>query len=60
MHLARGLTTTGRKRGKQKFRNAEEAARARELDRNWGRLPTSRFRYNSCNRTFPKCKYRLS
>jgi len=38
MHLARGLTTTGRKRGKQKFRNAEEAARARELDRNWKEL----------------------
>jgi hypothetical protein len=38
MSLVRGLTTTGRKRGKQKFRNADEAARARELDRSWKEL----------------------
>lgn len=29
------LTTTGKKRGKVKFRNAEEARRARELDADW-------------------------
>lgn len=35
MHLERGLTTTGKKRGKQKFRNAEAAKRHRELQQQW-------------------------
>jgi len=36
MHLCGpALTTTGKKRGKFKFRNAEEARRARELDSEW-------------------------
>ena len=38
-HLAHpALTTTGRRRGKQKFRTAEAAARARELDASWKQL----------------------
>jgi hypothetical protein len=36
MHLCGpALTTTGKKKGKFKFRNAEEAQRARELDADW-------------------------
>jgi len=36
MHLCGpALTTTGKKKGKVKFRNAEEARRARELDTAW-------------------------
>ena len=36
MHLAHpALTLGGKKRGKQKFRNAEEARKARELDASW-------------------------
>lgn len=36
MHLCGpALTTTGKKRGKFKFRNAEEARKARELDAEW-------------------------
>ena len=31
-------TTTGKKKGKQKFRNADEAKRARELEDSWQRL----------------------
>jgi len=39
MHLVGPyLTTTGKKRGKTKFRNAAEAQRARELDREWNDL----------------------
>jgi hypothetical protein len=29
------LSTTGKRKGKQKFRNAEEARKARELEDNW-------------------------
>ena len=39
MHLCGpALTTTGKKRGKFKFRNAEEARKARELDEQWNAL----------------------
>lgn len=39
MHLCGpALTTTGKKRGKFKFRNAEEARRHRELDADWKEL----------------------
>lgn len=39
MHLAHpALTLGGKKRGKQKFRNAEEARKARELDTSWKEL----------------------
>jgi hypothetical protein len=41
MHLAHpSLSTSGRKRGKTKFRNAAEARRARELDASWQDLQT--------------------
>ena len=33
-----GLSMTGRKKGKQKFRNAAEAQRARELEASWADL----------------------
>jgi len=41
------LSTTGKKKGKQKFKSAEEAKRARELDAEWQKLikkygPTSK------------------
>ena len=32
------LSTTGKKRGKKKFRNADEARKARELDESWKAL----------------------
>lgn len=36
MHLAHpALSTTGKRKGKQKFRSAAEARKARELDANW-------------------------
>lgn len=36
MHLCGpALTTTGKKKGKVKFRNADEARKARELDASW-------------------------
>ncbi len=36
MHLeGPWLSTNGKKKGKQKFRNAEEARKARELDESW-------------------------
>lgn len=39
MHLeGPWLSTTGKKRGKRKFRNAEEARKARELDESWKEL----------------------
>jgi len=39
MHLeGPWLSTTGKKKGKHKFRNADEAARARELDASWREL----------------------
>ena len=39
MHLAHpSLSMTGRRRGKVKFRNAEEARKARELDASWKEL----------------------
>lgn len=39
MHLHHpSLSMTGKKRGKVKFRNAAEAARARELDASWKQL----------------------
>lgn len=34
------LSTTGKKKGKQKFRSAEEARRARELAAEWDNLKT--------------------
>jgi hypothetical protein len=39
MHLeGPWLSTSGKKKGKVKFRNAEEAKRARELDASWSAL----------------------
>lgn len=39
MHLeGPWLSTTGKKKGKRKFRNAEEARKARELDASWQEL----------------------
>ena len=39
MHLAHpALTLGGKKRGKQKFRNADEARKSRELDASWAEL----------------------
>jgi len=39
MHLeGPWLSTTGKKKGKVKFRNAEEARKARELDESWKEL----------------------
>ncbi len=39
MHLVGpALTTTGKKKGKRKFRNAEQARKARELDESWQEL----------------------
>jgi hypothetical protein len=39
MHLeGPWLTTTGKKKGKRKFRNADEAKKARELEENWKTL----------------------
>ena len=39
MHLeGPWLSTTGKKKGKQKFRNAEEARKSRELAEQWARL----------------------
>jgi hypothetical protein len=39
MHLeGPWLSTTGKKRGKQKFRTAEQARKARELDESWQAL----------------------
>lgn len=32
------LSTSGKKKGKQKFRNADEARKARELDASWAEL----------------------
>ena len=41
MHLAHpALTMGGKKKGKQKFRNAEEARKARELDTSWKEMQT--------------------
>lgn len=39
MHLeGPWLSTTGKKKGKVKFRNAEEARKARELDESWKKI----------------------
>jgi hypothetical protein len=39
MHMAHpSLSLQGKKRGKQKFRNAEEARKSRELDSSWAEL----------------------
>jgi len=39
MHLeGPWLSTTGKRRGKQKFRNADEARKARELEESWKAL----------------------
>lgn len=39
MHLHHpSLSLNGKKKGKQKFRNAEEAKRARELEADWAKL----------------------
>jgi len=39
MHLeGPWLSTTGKKKSKQKFRNAEQARKARELDNSWQQL----------------------
>ena len=42
MHLAHpSLSLTGKKKGKVKFRNADEARKSRELDASWRELLTS-------------------
>lgn len=39
MHLAHpGLTMSGKRKGKKKFRNAEEARKARALEESWNEL----------------------
>ena len=39
MHLHHpSLSLTGKRKGKKKFRNAEEAQKARELDASWKEL----------------------
>jgi len=39
MHLAHpALSTTGKRKGRQKFRNADEARKSRELDAEWKQL----------------------
>lgn len=39
MHLeGPWLSTSGKRKGKQKFRNAEQARKSRELDENWQQL----------------------
>ena len=39
MHLeGPWLSTTGKKKGKRKFRNADEARKARQLEENWNDL----------------------
>ena len=39
MHLVGpALTMTGKRKGKKKFRNADEARKARELDASWNEL----------------------
>lgn len=38
LHLVQGLTTTGKRRGKQKFRNAEAARAARQRAKEWADL----------------------
>jgi hypothetical protein len=42
MHLVGPwLSTAGKKKGKQKFRNAEQAQKARDLDKSWNELLSS-------------------
>jgi len=42
MHLHHpALSTAGKKKGKQKFRNAEQAQKARDLDKSWNELLSS-------------------
>lgn len=38
MHLVRGLTTAGRRSGKQKWASAEQKRRAQELEQEWNSL----------------------
>ena len=38
MHMVRGLTTIGRKQGKQRWASAEQKRRAEELEREWKEL----------------------
>ena len=38
MHLVRGLTIAGKRRGKQKWASAEQKRRAEELDKEWKSL----------------------
>lgn len=38
MHLVRGLTTAGKRRGKQKWASAEQKRRAEELEQDWKSL----------------------
>lgn len=38
MHLARGLTTTGKRRGKQKFASAEAKRQHMQLQQDWSAL----------------------
>lgn len=61
MHLAHpALTTTGKRRGKRKFRNAEEARKARELEESWKSLKqklqneTPKFSINKMSTRVPR------
>ena len=62
MHLAGPwLTTAGKKKGKQKFRNSEQAQKARDLDKSWQDIlnkyaPPAK----KSKQPFKKLKYSLS
>jgi hypothetical protein len=55
MHLVGPwLSTAGKKKGKQKFRNAEQAQKARDLDKSWQELLSSHGVTNSNSKKVSK------
>jgi hypothetical protein len=62
MHLVGPwLTTGGKKKGKQKFRNSEQAKKARELDSNWEQLLSKHGETSKKEKkSFKKLSYSLS
>jgi hypothetical protein len=62
MHLVGPwLTTGGKKKGKQKFRNSEQAKKARELDSSWEQLLSKHGETsNKEKKSFKKLSYSLS
>jgi hypothetical protein len=62
MHLVGPwLTTGGKKKGKQKFRNAEQAKKARELDCSWEQLLSKHGETSKKEKkSFKKLSYSLS